>query len=176
MAAGGQRGLPAQCRQLETHYALTADCGQTSYSSASASSSPSSSSFLYIHLNIFLYTYFFCFVLRAYFAFSFSHASLCRSSLPYCLVLHSFIVSFFQPASRCVARFLFSFFSFFSFLEKFIHEKKSALSVRNLDNFWCVSRRLPSFPLSPHLSPPLPCYPPTQKRFVVMSELSCTVS
>lgn len=29
---GGRRGLPAQCRQLETHYALTADCGQTSYS------------------------------------------------------------------------------------------------------------------------------------------------
>lgn len=113
----GRRGLPAQCRQLETHYALTADCGQTSYSLCLCLPPPSSSpsSFLYIHLNIFLYTYFFCFVLRAYFAFSFSHASLCRSSLPYCLVLHSFIVSFFQPASRCVARFLFFSFSFFPF-------------------------------------------------------------
>lgn len=121
----GRRGLPAQCRQLETHYALTADCGQTSYSSASPSAlflilSRSPSSFLYIYLNIFLYTYFFCFALRAYFPFSFSHASPCCSSLPCCLVLHSFIVSFFQPASRCVAGFL------FSFLEKFIHEKKSA--------------------------------------------------
>lgn len=74
--------------------------------------------------------------------------------VPYCLVLHSFIVSFFPSfihsffLSAGVA-FLFHFL--FLFFRK-IHswKEKRVKCERNLYNFWCVSRRQPpSPPLTP---------------------------
>lgn len=169
----GRRGLPAQCRQLETHYALTADCGQTSYSLCYCLFV---SFFLFFSLFLSLYTLKYIPLLCA--ACLFYVLFQPRFALPFVLALllgPAFFYCFFLSAGVALCRSL-SFFPFFHFfLFRKIHSwKEKRVKCEELGQL-LVCQPTPAYiPLLPPLL--LYCYPPTQKRFVVMSELSCTVS
>lgn len=95
-----------------------------------------------------------------------------RFALPFVLALllgPAFFYCFFLSAGVALCRSL----SFFLFRK--IHSwKEKRVKCEELGQL-LVCQPTPAF-IPPLFAPLLCCYPPTQKRFVVMSELSCTVS